>query len=813
MLRLRNGLMAGATAHVTLLAALGATVGVTGPGWAVGVGCGVVLIAAVARGLARDGADVLGPADLVTLTRALLACSVAALVADSFLQGTATPALIALTVVALSLDAVDGWVARRTRTASVFGARFDGEADAFLILVLSVYVARSLGAWVLAIGAARYVFALAGWGLPWLRGQLPFRYWRKVVAATAGTALAVAAADVAPRWMTYAALALALGLLTESFGRDVWWLWRHRSAASVEVAPPVAPITPEKAATVAEAGPPPRAGRRRAVGAAMTNALALLLVWFALVVPNQLHGLTPSAFLRIPVEGLALAGLALVLGARARAVMAVVVGALLGLLTVLKFFDMGSFAAFDRPFDLVNDRGYLFSAVGLARDLVGPVGAAVAVVAAIGLVVAVLVCVPLSLHRLTAVVARHRRWSVRAVAGLVVLWTACAMSGLQLGQGAPIASASAGGFAAGQVRAITDGVGDQRRFDAAVAVDRYRDADGRHLLAELRGKDVLVTFVESYGRVALEGLPTSGEVRSVLDAGTTRLQAAGYSSRSAFLTSPTFGGLSWLAHSTLQSGLWVDNERHYDDLLSANRMTLTRAFGREGWRTVAVMPSNKEAWPEGRHFYRFDKVYGGWELGYLGPRFGFSSMPDQFVLSAFQRLELARHGRTPVMAEIDLASSHTPWAPLPGLVDWDDLGDGSVFGAIKERATSAQDVWLDTADIKAAYTDSIAYCLATLISYVETYGDDDLVLIVLGDHQPASIVSGHATSHDVPITVIARDPTIIDHISGWGWQDGLRPDHQAPVWPMDAFRDRFIAAYSPSLSALGASPDSPPTQP
>ena len=126
---------------------------------------------------------------------------------------------------------VDGWVARRTGTASTLGARFDGEVDAFLILVLSVYVAPSAGAWVLAIGAARYAFLAAGWLLPWMRAPLPPRYWRKVVAATQGIVLTIAAADVLPLALTQAALVAALALLAESFGRDVWWLWRHRHAA------------------------------------------------------------------------------------------------------------------------------------------------------------------------------------------------------------------------------------------------------------------------------------------------------------------------------------------------------------------------------------------------------------------------------------------------------------------------------------------------------------------------------------------------------------------------------------------------------
>ena len=89
---------------------------------------------------------------------------------------------------------------------------------------------------------------------------------------------------------------------------------------------------------------------------------------------------------------------------------------------------------------------------------------------------------------------------------------------------------------------------------------------------------------------------------------------------------------------------------------------------------------------------------------------------------------------------------------------------------------------------------------------MQTYGDDNLVLVVLGDHQPATIVTGDGASHDVPITIIAHDPAVLDRISGWGWQDGLRPGPHAPVWPMDAFRDRFLTAFGPQPAASQAQP-------
>jgi phosphatidylglycerophosphate synthase len=224
----QTGPLIGLVAALGLLALLADTVGLTVSGWAVGVACAVATNAALASGLVRYDAARLGPADRVTLGRATLVAGVAALTAESFAGPAPVQTLVMLTAVALVLDAVDGWVARRTETASALGARFDMEVDALLILILSAFVARSTGAWVLAIGGARYAFIAAGCLLPWLRESLPPRHWRRVVAATVGVVLVCAAANILPRLFTEIALAVSLGLLVESFGRDVRWLWQTR---------------------------------------------------------------------------------------------------------------------------------------------------------------------------------------------------------------------------------------------------------------------------------------------------------------------------------------------------------------------------------------------------------------------------------------------------------------------------------------------------------------------------------------------------------------------------------------------------------
>jgi phosphatidylglycerophosphate synthase len=232
-----RGPAGGLLASGLVLVALDLTVGLGARGWAVGLLCSAGVALVLAGALVRTRVERFGPADRVTLVRAALACGVAGLVADSSGAVADVPALVGLAGVALLLDGVDGRVARRTGTASRFGAAFDMEVDAFLLLVLSVYVARSAGPWVLLIGAARYALLVAARPLPWLRRPTPPRQWAKVVAATQGVVLVVAAADLLPRAVTDVVLLGALVLLTESFGHQVRWLLRHRGPAPVRLAP------------------------------------------------------------------------------------------------------------------------------------------------------------------------------------------------------------------------------------------------------------------------------------------------------------------------------------------------------------------------------------------------------------------------------------------------------------------------------------------------------------------------------------------------------------------------------------------------
>jgi phosphoglycerol transferase MdoB-like AlkP superfamily enzyme len=679
------------------------------------------------------------------------------------------------------------------------GAQFDGEVDAFLILVLSVYVARSTGVWVLAIGAARYAFLAAAGALPWMRKPLPPRYWRKFVAATQGIVLTIAAAGVLPPPVTVAALIGALVLLAESFARDVWWLWTHRHATHIPV-PAGADAADLASATV------PRPGRgpvRTTIGVALT-ILALLLVWAALVAPDQPQALTPAAFVRVPLEGLALIALAVVLPATPRRLLAGVLGPALALLVILKILDIAFFKAFTRPFDLIGDAGNAGVGIETLRAAIGRTEANLIVFGGVALAVALLVFMTLAAFRLTRVAAEHRRWSLRAIAALGGVWLLCLVFGAQFISHTPLASTSAASFVVREARTVQADIHDQGVFANQIRQDRFRNAPGDQLLRSLRGKDVLLTFVESYGQVTVQGSSFSPAVDAILDRGTSQLKAAGFSAQSAFLTSPTFGGVSWLAHSSLQAGVWANGQRRYNQLVSTDRFTLSDAFKRAGWRTINDAPADDRAWVEGASFYHYDKLYDRRDVGYRGPGYTYAPLPDQYMFSALQRLELAKTNRRPLFAEVDTVSSHMPWNRIPEIVPWSAVGDGSIFNHTPTHHWTGA-FWSNPRRVKAAYAQAIEYSLNTLISFVQHYGKKNLVLIVVGDEQPLPNVSGQGANYDVPISIIAHDPTVMKQIAGWGWDNGLRPAPQAPVWRMSAFRDRFLTAFGSQPTTGGSS--------
>ncbi|MFJ3664962.1 CDP-alcohol phosphatidyltransferase [Streptomyces sp. NPDC090106] len=531
----------------------------------------------------------------------------------------------------------------------------------------------------------------------------------------------------------------------------------------------------------------------RIVGRTVT-VLAAVLVLGALLMPNTLPALQPNRFTRIPAEAILGAAVALALPRMPRRVVAVLSGVALGTLTVLNLLDMGFVDYLGRGFNPVLDWELLDDAQAYVSDAMGPTVATAATVGVFVLVLLLLGLMALAMVRLSELLVAHRRTATRATLVSATVWVACSALGLQL-FGMPVASDRTANAVTIQARRVMDTLRDEAAFAKETRSDTFGATPPDQLLPDLRGKDVIFTFIESYGRSAIEDPVMAPGVDATLKARTAALAAAGYHARSGWLTSATYGGSSWLGHSTTMSGLWIDNQQRYRTVMASDHLSLTKAFKKSGaWDTVGVMPGIQKGWPE-QAYYGLDKVYNAFQLGYQGPKFSWSTMPDQYALEAFQRQVHGKKRDKPLMSEVILTSSHQPWAPIPKMVDWDDLGDGSLFDAVQKAGRKPSDIISDSTESREEYGKSIQYSVTALTEWLERYGTDDTVLVFLGDHQPIARVSGDHASRDVPVSIVAKDPKVLDKVADWNWTDGLRPAADAPVWKMSAFRDRFLTAY------------------
>ena len=519
-----------------------------------------------------------------------------------------------------------------------------------------------------------------------------------------------------------------------------------------------------------------------------TWVAALIVLGLVLMIPDMLSDEPWKQFEHLPIE-LPLFLLVPLLLPRAPAlIVQAVLAFLVTVLTLIKIANIGIFAGFDRSFDPLLDPLLATTAIGtLARaNIFLAVAACVAVF--------ILVCGFMAILLWTGRVLTARAEASRALTmAVAILLTVAGVGLMHVRANDPptlVTSANTALVARNQIELAQADLRDRNEFARVLVDDPLSKSES---FAALKGVDVLLVFVESYGQTTL-GTPEYADIiRPTLTEFESALMGAGFSSRSAWAGSPTFGGESWLAHSTVLSGAWIDNQRRYRMLMESSRTSLVGDFKRAGWRTVGVMPEiTLTPWADAE-FFGYDKFYGSPELNYAGAPFGYMVMPDQFTLAAFQRAELTPN-HAPLMAQIALVSSHIPWAPLPKLLPWDQVGDGSVFTTARTEET-AETVWSEPSRISRFYVRSIDYSLRALMSFVTAYGSDNVLLIILGDHQPMPFVAGDFAPHTVPIHIIAKNAALLDQL-GEGWTRGMIPDVQSPVWPMDTIRAHIHAAFT-----------------
>lgn len=324
-------------------------------------------------------------------------------------------------------------------------------------------------------------------------------------------------------------------------------------------------------------------------------------------------------------------------------------------------------------------------------------------------------------------------------------------------------------------------------------------------LSLIDGSDVLVVFIESYGRVAYDNrefFATLAPARAELAAA---VRDTGRTVASGYVKSPTFGGGSWLAHLSFLSGIDTQDASLAQLLMTQSRRTLGNALAEHGYRRVALMPGLKMDWPEGV-FYGFDRIYDDASLDYHGPAFGWWRIPDQYSLAKLDELELAPRSvapgpRKPLFMFFPTISTHTPFRPTPPYQpDWSRLLSAQPFdNEPLQHSLSQLPEWTNLAP---SYEAAVTYSLQTLAGYLRTQARDDLVVIILGDHQPPAMVSGPNAPWDVPVHVITSKPALLNTLQGCGFVSGLIPAPEV-LGSMHQLGPTLLYAFENSASKSG----------
>ena len=525
---------------------------------------------------------------------------------------------------------------------------------------------------------------------------------------------------------------------------------------------------------------------------------ALLLIHLLLILPSHPGAMTPAALGRFPLE---LPALAILLAASPRrwriASRRLVTGFLLAM-TLVKLLDLAAETAFLRPFNPVLDLALLPAGLRMLAGAIGPLAAFGAILAALAAL---------------ALLAAALWWATGRIAALALPapWLAALVPALAIvaldigGSSAPVdppGSAPTARLAFEHVRDIGLARRDLAAFRIEAAQDPYATAPPAAILPGLAGTDVFVTFIESYGRTALENPLYAPSMTAALATAEGKIAAAGLAARSGWLTSTTRGGQSWLAHSTLLTGLRIASDGRYRALVASPRRTLLGLAREAGWHTAAVVPAITLTWRESGYF-GYDTILAAADLGYRGKPFNWVTMPDQFTLAAFERRLLDPQPRDPVFAEIALISSHAPWTPIPPVLPWESLGDGAVFDPFATAGDAPEVVWRDPDRVREQFRLSLVYSLTVVGEFAARRAATPPLMIVLGDHQPTGFVAQGYGDDDVPVHVIGP-PDLVARFADWGWTPGLVPAPATPAMPMEDFRDRLLTTFGPQAARQAA---------
>lgn len=526
--------------------------------------------------------------------------------------------------------------------------------------------------------------------------------------------------------------------------------------------------------------------------------LAAALLYLVLVQPNHPAAMSWGALLAFPLEWPAvLLGLTALGAGRSGGTLRVGLVALLVLIAVLKTADFAMFTALARGFDPVADLSLVEAGMRLLTGAVGPLLAGLAIFGAV-LTVAGAAALLWWATGVWAGAAPGRPALRVTAAGLALCsaGVAAAEIGDAMGRwdlpARPPGAAFTARVGVERLLMARATLADLRAFEIAAEADPFAKADG---LLDLIDRDVIVVFVESYGRTSLDTERFAALHRATLATGETDLAAHGLTMASGLLASPTRGGQSWLAHATFANGLWVDGQTRYGAALSAERSTLYHLAARSGFHTAAVMPQITLDWPESSRM-GFETILAAADLGYEGRSFNWVTMPDQFTYAAMDRLlRTPRADDRPLFVQVATGSSHAPWVPVPELLPWDAIDDGHVFDTMAASGDPPDVVWRDRDRVRDQYRRAVDYALQAVLAYAARHADEPPLMIVLGDHQAAGFVALDERP-DVPMHLIGPAHLVERAAEDWGLTPGLIPPDDAAVVRMDRMRDRILTSFT-----------------
>ncbi|MGO4909280.1 sulfatase [Pseudorhodobacter sp. W20_MBD10_FR17] len=519
---------------------------------------------------------------------------------------------------------------------------------------------------------------------------------------------------------------------------------------------------------------------------------AAVVLNLALVMPNRPSDLLFANALRIAFELPAI--LLALMAVRERSPHARLlrggIVALILTMVLFKLADIGTYIAFARLFNLAVDLFFVGAGFDLGLRTLGLPLMGVALLLAAGGLVVLAWALWWAAGRWTGLMPRGLPARLSGVAAALCVIGIAVQTANYMPVRLPVHAATTQ-LAKDHILVYFATVEDIKRFRTAAAIDPF--AGQTALFDRLNGRDVLIVFIESYGRASFENPLYAPTHTATLRKAEPAIAAAGLAMRSGWLTSPVEGGQSWLAHSTLESGLTISNQTKYRAMLASDRLTLYDLAAASGRRTAAIMPGITMAWPEGP-MQGFQTIFAEADLNYKGQPFNFVTMPDQYTLTAFDRLIPRGPQAGPLFAQIVLLSSHAPWVPVPEMVDWAAVGDGTIFDTWATSGDPPNVVWRDKDRVRDQYRQALDYSLQAITSYAARPPEQAPLMIILGDHQAAPFVAQN-DSKDVPIHMIGP-PDVIALFDDWGWADGLIPGAGTPVWPMQDFRDNFVRTLS-----------------